>query len=325
MLYTILRSLIAGLQSRQSLVLEILALRHQFQVLNRGGRRPKLKQRDRALWVLLSRFWRGWRYSILMVKPDTVIKWHRAGFRTYWRLKSQRRRCGRPRLTLEERELIRKLARENPLWGAPRIHGELAKLGLIVSEPTVSKYMKQRRPPSQSWKTFLINHAAEIASVDFFEVATATMQVLHVFVVLGHDRRRILRCEITTAPTGAWAAEQLVEALDFDDAPHILIRDRDQKFGDDFNDRVDGHGIQQILSAHRCPRQNGYVERVIGRIRRDCLDQVIVFNARHLRNVLDEYVAYYNESRTHQSRGTDLPGIDAGDHTPRSFNPQVKS
>jgi transposase InsO family protein len=151
------------------------------------------------------------------------------------------------------------------------------------------------------------------------------MQVLHVFVVLGHDRRRILRCEITTAPTGAWAAEQLVEALDFDDAPHILIRDRDQKFGDDFNDRVDGHGIQQILSAHRCPRQNGYVERVIGRIRRDCLDQVIVFNARHLRNVLDEYVAYYNESRTHQSRGTDLPGIDAGDHTPRSFNPQVKS
>jgi transposase InsO family protein len=191
--------------------------------------------------------------------------------------------------------------------GAPRIHGELEKLGLIVSEPTVSKYMKQRRPPSQNWKTFLINHTAEIASVDFFEVATATMQVLHVFVILGHDRRRFLRCEVATAPTGEWAAEQLIEALDFDDAPHILIRDRDKKFGDDFNDRVDGHGIQQILSAHRCPWQNGYVERVIGTIRRECLDHVTIFSARHLRKVLDECIAYYNESRTHLGIQKDCP------------------
>jgi hypothetical protein len=184
MLYTILRPLIAGFQTRQPLVLENLALRHEVQVLKRGGKRPKIKKRDRALWVLLSRFWHDWRCSILMVKPDTVIKWHRAGFRTYWRFKSRSRRRGRPRLTMNERELIRQMARDNPTWGAPRIHGELEKLGLIVSEPTVSKYMKQVKPPSQGWTTFLKNHAREMVSIDYFTVPTALMKTLNVLLIL---------------------------------------------------------------------------------------------------------------------------------------------
>jgi transposase InsO family protein len=307
MLITILRSLLSGFQTRRALVLENLALRHQLQVRNRGGRRPQLKNQDRLLWVLLSRFWSDWRRHLLIVRPDTVIRWHRAGFRSYWRWKSKRRRKGRPRLTLEERELIRRLARENPLWGAPHIHAELLKLGIEIGESTVSKYMKHRRPPSQGWKTFLVNHASEIASVDFFTATTATMKALYVFVVLSHDRRKILGYEITDAPTGEWAAEQVIEALDIERPSTILLRDQDRKFGDDFNEAMDGAGIKQILSAYRCPWQNGYVERVIGTIRRECLDHVIIIGGGHLRRVLDEYVAYYNRSRTHLGLEKDCP------------------
>jgi transposase InsO family protein len=305
MLITILRSLLSGFQTHRALVLENLALRHQLQVRNRGGRRPQLKNRDRLLWVLLSRFWSDWRRHLLIVRPDTVIRWHRAGFRSYWRWKSKRRRKGRPRLTLEERDLIRSLARENPLWGAPHIHGELQKLG--IGESTVSKYMKHRRPPSQGWKTFLVNHASEIASVDFFTVSTAAMRSFYVFVVLSHDRRKILGYEITDAPTGEWAAEQGIDALDIERPPTMLLRDQDKKFGGDFNERMESAGIRQVLSAYRCPWQNGYVERVIGTIRRECLDHVIIFNAGHLRRVLEQYVAYYNESRTHLGLEKDCP------------------
>ncbi len=290
MLYTILRSLVAGLQSRRSLVLENLALRHQVQVLSRGGSRPRLTRHDRMLWVLLSRFWKDWRASALMVRPETVIKWHRTAFKSYWRRKSRSTRRGRPRLTLEERKIIRRMARDNPLWGAPRVHGELAKIGLEVGLSTVSKYMKQRRPPSPNWKTFLLNHAKEIVSVDFFDVPTASMQVLYVFLVLSHDRRKILSYEVTDAPAGEWAAEQLIEALEYPDSPRIVVRDRDKKFGDRFDERMDDAGIRQMLTAHRCPWQNGYVERLIGTVRRECLDHVIIFNDDHLRRVLDEYV-----------------------------------
>jgi len=308
MFRTILRSLIAGLRSRQFLVLENLALRHQVLVLQRGGKRPKLQDRDRALWVLLSRFWSDWRSSIVMVKPDTVIGWHRAGFRRYWRRKSQRRRCGRPRLTLEERELIRQMARDNPLWGAPRVHGELAKLGLVVGESTVSKYMKQvKPPPSQSWKTFLKNHAHEMVSIDYFSVPTAWMKTLNVLLILSHDRREILAYDVAEKADGAWAAERVIEALDFEGAPRIVLRDRDQKFGKEFDRRLKIAGIRQERSAHRCPWQNGYVERAIGTIRRECLDHVIVFHRRHLRAILEEYVAYYNRSRTHLGIGKDCP------------------
>ena len=205
MLTILLRTLLAAFHTRQSLVLDNLALRHQVQVLKRGGKRPKIRQSDRALWVLLSRFWPGWRTPLLMVKPDTVIRWHRAGFRTYWRLKSQRRHGGRPRLTLEEREIIRQMARENPLWGAPRIHGELAKIGFLVSQATVTKYTKQvQPPPSQSWTTFLKNHAREMVSIDYFTVPTVWMKTLYVLLILSNDRRKILSYEVTDIPAGSW-------------------------------------------------------------------------------------------------------------------------
>lgn len=308
MIRTILLSLFQGLRSHQSLVLENLALRHQVQVLSRGGKRPRLQQKDRLLWVLFSRLWTEWRSSLVMVKPETVIRWHRRGFRAYWRRKSQRTRLGRPRLTLDEREIIRQMARENPLWGAPRIHGELAKIGFEVSQTTVSKYMKQVKPkPSQSWSTFLKNHAREMVAIDFFGVPTATMKSLSAFVVLSLDRRKILGFGVTDSPTGAWAAKCLLEALKFENAPTIVLRDRDQKFGDRFDDAMKDAGLRQVLSAHRCPWQNGHVERVIGTLRRECLDHVIIFNARHLETVLGEYVAYYNGSRTHLGIEKDCP------------------
>lgn len=307
MFQIILRSLLSGFQAHRSLVLENLALRHQLQVLNRGGRRPRLKNRDRLLWILLRKCWPDWRRPLLIVKPDTVIAWHRAGIRKYWRWKSKRRRRGRPPLTLEERALIRRLAAENPLWGAPHVHAELLKLGIVVSEPTVAKYMKHRKPPSQSWKTFLNNHASELASVDFFTATTATMKALYVFVVLSHDRRKILGYGITDTPTGEWAAEKVLQAFDVEHSPTILVRDQDTKFGDAFDAAIDGAGIKQVRSAYRCPWQNGYVERVIGTIRRECLDHVIILNAGHLRRVLDEYVVYYNESRTHLGIEKDCP------------------
>ena len=307
MLRLILHLLRAQLLTRQNLVLENLALRHQLQVLSRGGKRPQIRDRDRLLWIFLSRIWRSWRQPLLLVQPETVIRWHRAGYLAYWRFKSRTRRRGRPRLTLDERELIRRLARENPLWGAPRVHGELLELGLHVSEATVAKYMQQRRPPSQGWKTFLLQHAKEIAAVDFFSVPTATMRTLCVFLVLSHDRRKILGFAITDAPTGAWAAEVVLRALDFEGAPRTVLRDQDHKFGDDFTAMIDAAGLQQLRSAYRCPWQNGYVERVIGTIRRECLDHVIIFNARHLRRVLEEYVAYYNGSRTHLGIEKDCP------------------
>jgi transposase InsO family protein len=167
--------------------------------------------------------------------------------------------------------------------------------------------MEHRRPPSQGWKTFLMNHAGEIASVDFFTVPTAAMRSLNVFVVLSHDRRKVLGCEITDAPTGEWAAKQVLESFDIERPPTMLVRDQDRKFGDDFNEAVEGAEIRQILSASRCPWQNGYVERVLGTIPRECLDDMIIFNAGHLRRVLDEYVAYYNESRTHLDIDKDCP------------------
>jgi hypothetical protein len=242
-----------------------------------------------------------------MVRPETVIRWHRTGFRLYWRWKSQRRHGGRPRLTLEERELIRRLARENPLWGAPRIHGERLKLGIEMSQTTVAKYMKLPRPPSQSWKTFLVNHAREIASVDFFEVLTATLRSLYVFVLLAHERRRVLGFNITDAPTGEWAAEQVVEALGFEAAAHFVLRDGDHKYGDVFAQQLKAAGLMDVRVAPHGPWQNCFAERIIGTLRRECLDHVIVLSADHLRRVLAEYLRYYHRSRTHLGLEKDCP------------------
>src|ERR1700730_8474943 len=298
----------AVLKERRDLSLENLALRQQLVVLKRSQTRLKIKQQDRVFWSWLSRTCSGWRQTLIIVKPATVIGWHRRGFKLYWTKLSQRRVGGRPGVSLEVRRLIRQMATVNPLWGAPRIHGELLKLGIDISERSVSRLLPRRhRPPSQTWRTFLANHLNEIASVDLFTVPTATFRVLFCLVVLRHDRRRVLHFNVTEHPTAQWAAQQLVEAFPEAVSARYLLRDRDRIYGDYFRQRVRGLGLKEVLSASRSPWQNPYVERLIGSIRRECLDHVIVLNEHHLRCILKSYFEYYHRTRTHLSVDKDAP------------------
>ena len=297
------------LRSRATLQAENLALRHQLLVLERSqrGRRPRLENADRILWVWLLRLWQGWRSVVRIVKPDTVIAWSRKGFRLYWRWKS-RVRQGRPSTAHNVRDLIRRMSRANPGWGAPRIHGELLKLGIDIGETTVAKYLVHpRRPPSQTWKTFLSNHAQQLVSTDFFVVPTVTFRLLFVFLVLSHDRRRVLHFGVTAHPTSEWTAQQLRHAFPWDMAPRFLLRDRDSCYGSEFSETVTALNIEEILSAPRSPWQNAYVERLIGSIRRECLDHVMIFNEQGLRCILQSYFEYYEKSRTHLGLGKDAP------------------
>jgi putative transposase len=301
-------SLIATLRSRAALQLEILALRHQLGVLHRSVKRPKLNPADRFLWASLCAVWNDWRSNIFLVKASTVIDWHRKGFRLFWTWKIRCGKRGRPAVPKEIRALIRTMSRENPLWGAPRIHGELLKLGIDIGETSVSKYIvRHRRPPSQTWRTFLENHAKSMVSVDFFTVPTIRFQILYVFLVLAHERRRILHFAVTAHPTAEWTVQQLREAFPWETAPRYLLRDRDQIFGKDFVDQVKAMGIKQVLSTPRSPWQRAYVERLIGTIRRDCLDHVIVFHDQSLRRHLRAFVDYYHRSRTHLGLQKDTP------------------
>ena len=296
----------SALRCQQELAAENLALRQQLAVLKHGHPRPRLTKTDRLFWILLSKIWSGWRTSLHVVQPETVLRWHRQGFRYYWRWKSRRR--GRPKVDPEIRNLIRRMCRANPLWGAPRIHGELLKLGIDVSEATVSNYMiRHRGPPSQKWQTFLDNHAKDLIALDFFTVPTATFQVLFVLVILSHDRRRILHFNVTTHPTAAWTARQLLEACGFDETPRYLLRDRDAIYGHKFHRQAAALKINEICTAPRSPWQNPYAERVIGSIRRECVYHVIVLGERHLKRILKRYVDYYNGTRTHLSLYKDAP------------------
>jgi len=297
------------------LALENLALRHQLEVLQRNAKRTRLTNRDRTLWVIISQLWPDWRNPLTIVQPKTVIRWHKNGFKLYWRWKSRPRWPGRRSIPKEVRDLILNMSRTNPLWGAPRIHGELLKLGIKVSQATVSKYMvRHSKPPSQTWRIFLKNHAKDIVSVDFFTVPTATFRILFVFLIMSNERRRIVHFNVTESPTAAWTAQQIVEAFPWDTDPKYLLRDRDGIFGDKFNHRIESMGIEQVLTAARSPWQNPYVERLIGSIRRDCLDHVLVFNDKHLRRVLKQYFHYYHECRTHLGLEKDCP-------TPRLIKP----
>ena len=302
----ILQSLISSTRSRRDLAFENLLLRQQLAAMKHRQPRAKLSNADRIFWVLFAKFWPNWRDALHIVTPETVVRWHRQGFRYYWTWKS--RRSGRPKVDPTIRDLIRRMCRANPLWGAPRIHGELLKLGLGVSEATVSKYMiRVRRPPSQTWRTFLENHAKELVAIDFFTVPTATFRVLFVLVILSHDRRRILHFNATEHPTAAWTARQLFEAFGLDDAPSFLLRDRDAIYGDLFRRQVASLNINEVVTAPRSPWQNPYVERVIGSIRRECLDHTIILGERHLRRIIRNYVNYYNNVRTHLSLLKDAP------------------
>ena len=307
-LLPLLSVLLDTFRGRAVLQLELLALRHQLATMKRISPRPSLRPSDRLLWVLLSRLLPNWRDVLVIVKPETVIGWHRKGFRLFWTWKSRRQRGGRPPVPREVRDLIRRMSRENPLWGAPRIHGELLKLGIKVSEATVSKYMSHPpKPPSQTWRTFLRNHANCMASMDFFVLPTATLRLLFVFIVLHHERRRIVHFGVTAQPTAAWVAQQITEAFPWDTAPRYVIRDRDSVYGAVTRARLKVMDIEEVVTAPRSPWQNPFAERVIGSIRGECLDHVIIFNETHLRRILASYVIYYHGSRTHLSLSKDSP------------------
>jgi putative transposase len=289
-------------RSRASLELELVALRHQVTVLRRQRPgRPRLFSTDRLLWVWLYRIWPQVLNTMVVVKPATVVQWHRKGFRLYWRRRS--RHLGRRRMSREIRNLIRQMGRANPLWGAPRIHGELLKLGINVSQATVGRYLPWRpKAPSPTWRSFLQNHMHDTAAVDMFVVVTAGFQLLYALVVLGHERRKVIHFDVTQNPTQVWMARQITEAFPWDTAPRFLLRDRDASYGQTFRDRVQAMAIEEVVTAPRSPWQNAYVERIIGSIRRECLDHVIVFDERHLRRVLSTYFEYHHRSRTHLAR-----------------------
>ena len=288
---------------------ENLALRQQLIVLKRNQRRPKLNARDRLFWVFISRIWSGWRDVLLIVQPETVIRWHKTAFKRYWNRKSQAGKCGRPGMDADVRALILTMADANPLWGAPKIHGELLKLGIVISERTVSGVLRRRnpKPPSQTWRTFIKNHMPDMVGVDFLVVPTIRFRLLFVFIILSHARRRIVHFNVTANPTAEWTAQQIIEAFPWDTAPRYLLRDRDSIYGDWFRHRVKSMGIEEVLTAYHSPWQNPYVERFHGSIRRECLDHVIVFSENHLRRLLQSYFAYYHEDRTHLGLDKETP------------------
>jgi putative transposase len=295
-------------RSHQSLRLANMALRHQLAVYQQTIKRPKLWSSDRLFWVWLSRLWPDWQQALEFVQPSTVIAWQKKRFRDYWRRLSQSGKPGHPAISKEVRELIQDMWRSNPTWGSPRIVGELRKLGINVAKSTVETYRpKSRKPSSPTWRAFLNNHVADIVACDFFTVPTATFRVLFVFILLAHDRRCIVHFNITEHPTAPWTAQQLIEAFPWDTAPRYLLRDRDRIYGDHFQQRVKNMGIEEVKIAPRSPWQNPYCERVIGSIRRDLFDHVIVLNERHLKRLLAEYVNYYHQFRMHLSLAMDCP------------------
>ena len=285
-------------RSRLSLQFEIVTLRHQIMVYQRSSTRPRIKRGDRIFWSWIARHWSGWRDNLVIVQPATVIAWQRKRFRDHWAKLSKSGKPGRPSVPNEIKDLIRKMSAANVRWGSPRIVGELRKLGIEVAKSTVEKYrVRPRKPSSPTWKSFLNNHAKDMVSIDFLVVPTVGFRMLYVLVILSHYRRQVVHFNVTARATAHWTGQQIVEAFPFDSAPQYLIRDRDGIYGSQFRKRVRSMGIEEILTAPRSPWQNAYVERMIGSIRRDCLDNVVVLNERHLKRILASYFSYYHRWR----------------------------
>jgi putative transposase len=297
-------------RSRCSLALEIVALRQQLEVLKRKNPRPRLRIQDRVFWILIRRFWPAWSKALIIVKSETVVAWHRAGFRLAWRLRSRAKILGRPKLNAEARALIRRMASENSSWGAPRIHGELLKLGFDVSERTVSRYLRRIAPAANAgklWLAFLRNHREVIAAMDFFTVPTLTFRVLYCFFVIEHGRRRILHFNVTEHPTCPWIVQQLRETFRESGRYRYVIFDRDAKFGDDVADFLTSAEVKPTRISPASPWQNGIAGRWIESCRRELLDHVIVLNDGHLRRLIRDYVSYYHADRIHDSLEKDAP------------------
>ena len=297
-------------RSRYNLGLEILALRQQLGVLKRKNPRPRLRFHDQMFWILFRRLWPSRGSVLVIVKPETVVAWHRAWFRLFWRLRSRPKCLGRPQIDAEVRAVIRRLIDENPSWGAPRIHGELLKLGFDVSERSVSRYLRGRSPSDDArkrWTAFLRNHREVIAAMDFFTVPTLTFRVLYCFFVIEHGRRRILHLNVTDHPTGQWIVQQLREAFPEACPYRYAILNRDGKFGQEVTDLLVAIGLKPIRITPASPWQNGVLERWIGNCRRELLDHVLILNEAHLLRLANNYLAYYHNDRTHDGLEKDTP------------------
>ena len=296
-------------RSRHDNALDILALRQQVAVLKRKRPRPLLNQMDRLFWTTLRQVWSRWAEVLVVVKPETVVGWHRAGFRLFWKWRS-RARGGRPKTTAEIRTLIRRLAEENPTWGAPKIHGELQKLGFVVSETSVGRHLRSVRrggAPGKQWLTFLANHREVIAAFDFFTVPTATFKLLYCFFVIEHDRRKILHFNVTRHPNAEWVVQQLREAFPEAGPYRYVILDRDAKFDSNVLQFLEATGLEPKRTSIRSPWQNGIAERWVGSCRRELLDHVIPLNDEHLRRLVRDYVAYFHQDRIHDALSKDTP------------------
>ncbi len=302
----------ASLCARSDLVAENLLLRQQLLVLSRPTRpRPRLRARDKLFWLLTRMVRWDWRRHLVLVQPDTVVRWHHQGWRLFWRWKA-RPRCGRPRLSPEVRELIAVMARDNPLWGSERIRGELLKLGIAVSKRSVQQY-RQRGPanppgqPRQTWRTFLVNRRPRLWAADLLTVPTATFRTRYVLLFIAHGRRELLHVAVTAHPTAAWVWRQLIEATPWGRRPRYLVRDRDRVYGGDFVRRAKRLGIETVLTPVRAPRANAVAERVLGTLRREGLDHIIILNEPHLRAVLAEFVGDYNQQQPHRTVRLETP------------------
>ena len=298
-------------RSRQDLLLENLALRQQLAVFKQRKQRPKLVWPDKLFWIALKKIWSEWQSCLVLVTPNTVVRWHRAGFRKYWDWRSRHSTgCGRKCISRELRELIFRMVAENPTWGAPRVHGELLKLGFELSERTVSRWVRRapRKPDaSRIWTAFLSNHREAIAAMDFFTVPTLTFSVLYCFFVIAHDRRRILHFNVTKHPSSLWIAQQLRDAFPYQHSLKYLIFDRDAKFGCQVLSAVGSFDVASVRTSFKSPWQNGVAERWVGSCRRDLLNHVIALNERHVKRLLAEYVRYYHEDRTHLGLQKETP------------------
>ena len=306
-------SLLAALRvffrSRRDIALEVFALRQQVAVLKRKRPRPGLNSWDRLFWTALRSLWPRWRDVLVIVKPETVVGWHGAGFRLYWRWRS-RPRGGRPKLPEEVRQLVQRMAEENAGWGAPRIHGEILKLGFVVSERTVARYLRlirRRGDPAKRWLAFLRNHREVIVAFDFFTVPTITFKLLYCFLVIEHRRRRILHINVTCHPTAEWVVQQLREALPETGPYRYAVFDHDSKFNADVIAFLSATELQPKRTSVQAPWQNGLAERWVGSCRDEILDHVITLNEQHFRPLFCDYVSYYHEDRIHDSLEKDTP------------------
>jgi len=321
LIMSLVSALLSGLRARRDLVLENLALRQQLATVLQKHQ-PRIRPTDRMFWVLLRRFWSKWADAVIIVKPKSVVAWHRAGFSLYWKwLSRSGRPAGRPSINRQIREPVDRMATENG-WRATRIHGELLKLGFQVSERTVSRYLRQhrRRPEHrQSWRTFLRNHREVVFAMDFFVVPTATFRLLYVWFAIGHARRQVLHWSVTEFPSATWVIQQLRQTFSFDEIPlcsRYLLFDRDPVFSAEVIRVATSMALTPKRTSYQSPWQNGVAERLVGSVRRELLDHVIVLHEQHLRRLLSEYWAYYHGDRTHLGVGKDSPMTRAVEHRP---------